>query len=104
MKPTKTEKINRMLSFVNKSLEEKYETITLFGQKSFILPMGLIIRVTFVNLYDGFFVVEYADNMEEAQKNIFWDGDQFFFDEYNEATLFEAIFSEIKCEIKHATE
>ncbi len=47
-------------------------------------------------------VVEYADNMELAQKYMFDDGNLFFFDEYDKETMAEAIVADIQYEMDNA--
>lgn len=56
----------------------KYPNITLFGKKSFILPNGFVGRVDTIT-WDGekCIVMEYADNMQLAEHNVFDDGDSY---------------------------
>ncbi|MGN0409296.1 MAG: hypothetical protein ACI4E3_02690 [Candidatus Fimousia sp.] len=44
----------------------------------------------------GAIVIEYAETIEEAEKNMFEDGDLFYLDELDENQMFEQMIREIE--------
>lgn len=73
---------------INKELRKRYESIEVNGTQCF-LAGSVVVRV---DTFQGCFVVEYANNIDEAEKNIFEDGDLI---EITENSL-ENIISEIE--------
>lgn len=87
------------LLYVNQKLEKIYQTVFVHDEKCYLLANGWIVHITALA---DFMVVEYADNMELAQKYMFDDGNLFFFDEYDKETMAEAIVADIQHEMDNA--
>ena len=85
-----------ILKRLNKKLGEKFEELSLHGAKHYKLPDGEIIILCELLTFEAI-VVEYADNLEEAERNRFEDGKLFYFSDYqDEKELLKAILSEIE--------
>lgn len=71
-------KMTDVKSQVERYFLNKYPNIKLFGKKCFILPNGFIARVDTITWGDErCIVIEYADNMQQAEHNLFDDGDSY---------------------------
>ena len=85
-----------LLRKINERLAARYKLRLLCGKRFYELPNGEIIRVvkfTALNAY----VVEYAENIEEAEKNWFEDGEVFYESDYSdEEALIEDVLWEIE--------
>ena len=78
----------------------KYKMFQLHGKRAYALPDGEIIRVCHFISFKAY-VIEYAENMEEAEKEWFEDGKVFYPEDYiDEEMLIEDIIKEIESGIK----
>ena len=94
---TQTETRSRRKEILEKRLSEKYESMTMNGTLCFAIKNGMICRIdTLGGQYDAL-VLEYAENLELAKKNIFGeDGDLYYMDTLDEEEMFKAMLSEIE--------
>ena len=84
MTETGTELItDTILRKVNNRIGEKYTERSLNGSRHFELPNGEIIIICELISF-GALVVEYADNIDEAEKNRFEDGEPFYLSDYQD--------------------
>lgn len=74
---------------------ELYTEITIAGRACFELKDGRIISLGLLTSF-GAFVVEYADNADEAALNRFEDGDLFYLDDMGVDEIFAAMRREIE--------
>lgn len=82
---------------LNDKLSQRYENITIDGRKCFLLKTGLVCRLDSLGGEHDALVIEYADNIEMARKNVFGeDGDLFYMDKLDEGEMFEAMIKEIE--------
>lgn len=83
---------------LEEKLSQKYDSITLDGLKCFLLKNGMVCRIDSIGGEHDALVIEYADNLDLAKRNIFGeDGDLFYMDELDEEEMYEAMLKEI-CE------
>jgi hypothetical protein len=81
-------------------LEDKfrkmYQEISVNDDVCFMLNDGMVISLALFKKFNAV-VIEYAKNIEDAKKNIFDDGDLFYFEDYkNEDEMLEAMIREIE--------
>ena len=82
---------------LNEKLSQEYESIMIGGTQCFLIRDGMVCRIDSIGGEYDAFVIEYAENLELAQKNIFGeDGDLFFMDEFDEEEMLEAMKKEIE--------
>ena len=72
-----------ILRKVNNRIGEKFAARSLNGSRHFELPNGEIIIICELISF-GALVVEYADNIDEAEKNRFEDGELFYLSDYQD--------------------
>lgn len=84
---------------LTRNLKKSIRRWFVHDKKCYLLANGWIVHITALA---DFMVVEYADNMELAQKYMFDDGNLFFFDEYDKETMAEAIVADIQYEMDNA--
>lgn len=86
-----------ILHHINERVSSLYKSCYINGQIRYELPDGQYFSV-YPLIWDAF-VVEFADNYEEAEKNRFEDGNLFYIEDYpDEEKLIEAILNEIEAE------
>lgn len=77
-------------------IAQEVRSCELNGTNCFLLRDGVVCRLSSMGEPYNALVLEYADNMELAQKGIFGeDGDLFYMDEMTEDEMFEAMLKEI---------
>lgn len=83
-----------LLKRLEDRLSRVFEIVTVGNNVCFRLDNGTIAHlIAFVDW--KCIVVEYADNVKEAKKNMYEDGDQFYISEMSEEDLFNAIVEEM---------
>lgn len=85
----------KRLENLENRLKNRYEQIEVNNRNCFLLENGEIIQLTGLKSF-GAIVIEYAETMEEAEKNMFEDGDLFYLDELDENQMFEQMIREIE--------
>ena len=80
---------------LERKLSNHYERMTVHEKQCFRTSNGIIFSVVFFPK-DRAFVLEYADNQSEAERNLFEDGDWFSLNEMDEETLFRKMVKEIE--------
>lgn len=90
--------ISKEMKLINDILRagfsELYSKITIKDRVCYILNDGRVISLGCLNSY-GAFVVEYANNVDEAKLNRFEDGDLFYVNDMGVAEMFSAMQREI---------
>ena len=82
---------------LERRLSEKYESNTMNGALCFAIKDGMYCRIDMLGGQYDALVLEYAENLEQAKKNIFGeDGDLFYMDTLDEEEMFKAMLSEIE--------
>lgn len=91
------QKCNALVTRLNSHMSERYVGVIINGEQCFKTKNGCIFHV---EKFPGSpaIVIEYAENEEEAKKNLFEDGDLFYPDEMTEEELIEAMIKEIGAE------
>lgn len=84
------------IEFIEKSLKDKYEVLEVNGMNCFKHSNGTIFHVDELGGNYDALVIEYADNLEEAKKNQFEDGDLFYMDELDKEEMLNQIIAEIE--------
>ena len=79
---------DHMLQEINDALEMRYKPVEINGTNCFLVD-SFVVRI---DTFQGCLVVEYADSIEEAKRNMFEDGD---LHEVNDNVV-EDIISEIE--------
>lgn len=86
--------LKRLKNLENR-LKKRYEFIIINGDGCFITESGEIIQLTGLKAFNAI-VIEYAESMEDAKKNMFEDGELFYLDDMNEDEMFKAMIKEIE--------
>lgn len=82
---------------LNKRLAHKFECITINETTCFLLKSGEVCRLESLGEEFNALVIEYADNLDLAKRNIFGeDGDLFYMDELDEDAMYNAMIQEIE--------
>lgn len=93
---TKKEMRLKRIDDINDMLGEKYKRIEINGTTAFLSSNEQVFRVDSIGKFNAI-VVEYADSIELAKKDIFGeDGDLFYMDELDEKEMYRAIIQEIE--------
>ena len=74
-----------------------YDKIIINDKMCFLLPSGSVVHlVCFPE--DGWrcILAEFADSIEEAEKNLFEDGDLLFINDFTEEELYQSLLKEIE--------
>lgn len=94
--------MSMILQHINERVGLLYKSCYINGQIRYELPDGQYFSIDAL-IWDAF-VVEYADNYEEAEKNRFEDGNLFYVEDYpDEEKLIESILEEIEMETTKET-
>ena len=82
---------------LNQRLAQRYENITINGTVCFLLNNGIVCRLDSMGGDYNALVIEYADNLDLARKNVFGeDGNLFYMDELGEEDMLIAMLQEIE--------
>ena len=82
---------------LNEKLSQVYESIMIGATQCFLIRDGMVCRIDSIGGEYDALVIEYAENLELAKRNIFGeDGDLFFMDEHDEKEMLEAMMKEIE--------
>ena len=84
-----------LLKRLEDRLSNTFEIVAIGNKVCFLLENGTIAHLTAFTEW-GCVVVEYADSVNEAKKNLFEDGNQYYISELTEDELLNAISEEIK--------
>ena len=95
MSLTEQKRKNDALLDVEKRFEAKYAAKKFGSNRCFVTSSGTIFR-PFGFPGDNALAIEYADTPEDAEKNLFEDGDRFYLSELVGDKLFQAMVSEIE--------
>ena len=93
-----TEKEMRLkrIDDINNMLGEKYKSIEINVTTAFLSSNDQVFRVDSIGKFNAI-VVEYADSIELAKKDIFGeDGELFYMNEMDEKEMYRAIIQEIE--------
>lgn len=83
---------------LNERLAQHYENTIINGDICFLLSDGSVCRLDSMGDECNALVIEYADSLDMAKKNMFGeDGDLFFMDELDEDAMFRAMIEEMDC-------
>ena len=94
---TQREMRSKRKEILNKRLAQRFETIMINGMTCFLLKSGEVCRLDSLGEERNALVIEYADDLDLAKRNIFGeDGDLFYMDELDEDAMFEAMIREIE--------
>lgn len=77
-----------------------YEKVTINGDKCFLLPNGNVICVTALGGEVNALIIEFADNIEEAQKYNTEDGRLYYTEELDPEEMLDEMLKEIGNELK----
>lgn len=77
-------------------LSKKYKPMIINNRQCFVTPNGLVVEVVLLKPFQSI-VVGYANDMEEAKKNLFEDGDMIDCND-TEDSIFMQICNEIDAE------
>ena len=91
MMQSQREIYNRLIN----RLEIIYKTCDINGKKCFFRSDCSLFAVDYIGPF-GSIVVEYADNVADAELNRFEDGDLFRIEDQDEEKLFQSIIREIE--------
>lgn len=95
---TQTEMKSRLMERT-KALEGRFEMAfdkrVIQKRTCFVRPDGMLFALDSLIPF-GALVLEYADNVEEAEKNRFEDGDLFYLEDMDEETMFQCMIREIE--------
>lgn len=81
---------------LNERLKHRYDSIEIDKSTCFIINEGIVCRIASLGGEYNALVIEYADNLEKANRGLFGeDGDLFYMDELDEDKMFDAIIKEI---------
>ena len=93
---TEKEKKKKRIDDINNMLGEKYKSIEINGTTAFLSSNDQVFRVDSIGKFNAI-VVEYADSIELAKKDIFGeDGELFYMNEMDEKEMYRAIIQEIE--------
>lgn len=82
---------------LNQKLVQKYEGVTFNDTQCFLLSNGMVFRIDTIGGNLDALVLEYADSIEMAKKNVFGeDGDLYYMSELDEDAMFNAMIREIE--------
>ena len=85
------------LDVLNGMLSRKYTSVMIGKSRWFLIRQGEVCRICCLGGEYKALVLEYADNVECAMKNIVGeDGDLFYLDELNQDQMYKAMVSEIE--------
>lgn len=90
-----TKEMKLMEDMLRMRFAERYSEITIGKKTCFKLEDGRIISLGCLTSY-GAFVIEYADNVDEAVLNRFEDGDLFYLGDMGGDEMFAAMRREIE--------
>lgn len=93
---SKTDKLNNIISEVENNLKNSISHYT-FNDKNrlFILEDKSVMRITgFTITGDDVILAEYADSLEEAEKNMMEDGDLYYISEMTAEEISQKILAE----------
>lgn len=93
---SKADKLNNIITEVEKNLKKSISHYT-FNDKNrlFILEDKSVMRITgFTITGDDVILAEYADSLEEAEKNIMEDGDLYYISEMTAEEISRKILAE----------
>lgn len=94
---TQTEMRLKRMETLNEKLQQKYENVKIENIPCFVINNGVVCRLDDLGDEYNALVIEYADNLENANKGIFGeDGDLFYMDELSEDEMFTAMIQEIE--------
>ena len=79
---------------LEKLLAQQFERLCVNGNLCFRKQNGVVFSLC-VFPKDAAIVVEYADTIDDAEKNLFEDGDLFYIEEMDEETMYQAVIQEI---------
>ncbi len=84
-----------LLERLEDRLSNTFEKVAIGDNVCFLLENGSVAHLT-VFLNWGCVVVEYADSIEDAKKNIYEDGDQFYITDMTEDDMLNSILEEME--------
>ncbi len=87
--------VSYTIEILNSKLATEFEQININRLNCFLLPSGVIINLFSSKDWKAV-GVQYADNLKEAKKNLFEDGDLFYLEDMTEEELYLALLKEIK--------
>lgn len=91
------ETVKNNMDYIKSILGQRYEKVSINDRECFRLPNGIIVHVDAFENNGTAFVVEYADDINEAGINRFEDGDLFYPQDYDSEKDFAgAILGEIQ--------
>lgn len=76
-------------------LSNEFEELDINGLKCFLLPSGEVVNLVLFNNCKAV-AGQYAQSIEDAQKNLFEDGRRFFIEEMTEEEILCALLQEMK--------
>lgn len=85
----------KRLKYLENKLQSKYQSIEIQGNHCFITNKDEIIHLTGLKNFRAI-VIEYAETLEEAKRNLFEDGDLFYIDELTEDEMLNKMIKEIE--------
>ena len=91
---TSREKRNQRIDALNARFARKYQSAKLAGRPFFIMDNGHVFAPDSIPDFDCL-VLEHADSLEDASKNLLEDGDCFPMD-MTEDAMYEAMIAEIE--------
>lgn len=86
--------LKEMKKKIEQLLAEKYEQITVNGERCFRKPDGTVFILSEI-ASENSLVVEYADDIDQARQNAYEDGDWYCITEYEDDKLISEILREI---------
>jgi len=85
--------MNEIIAVIDSILRESGFEVVIIDGKNVYHHEGSYYKFTYINQFEGY-VVEYADNYEDAKNNVFEDGDIYSID-LNENELAEKIKADL---------
>lgn len=86
--------LKRLENLENK-LKTRYKPVKVNGENCFLKKNGEVFHLFGMKNFNAL-GVEYAENMEEAKRNLYEDGDLLYINEMNEEEMLEAMIKEIE--------
>lgn len=94
---TQREMRSKRKEILNERLTQRFESIMINGTPCFLLKSGEVCRLDSLGEEHNALVIEYADDLDLAKRNIFGeDGDLFYMDELDEEAMYNAMIHEIE--------
>lgn len=87
--------MRKRIANLEKELKKIYKAVDVNSENCFEKKTGEIFHVFGIKEFNAL-GIEYAENMNEAKKNLYEDGDLFYIDDMNEAEMLEAMIREIE--------